>query len=510
MFQIKYLRYIRQLGLVALLALAGCATVELPWRDDVASLAPPVRACAEHFAALDAAVDDAGVRDAEAHRIAGFPYLRVDRFHASLRDAAAANAPAFAQWLARLQALDHAARRVEIRNLPDAAVQALQHDGAERAALIDRTAHCADVLREHDATSPARAELIRARARVPDEYVAWYRVAGLYSVTQIPFTRGIAQWHREALREFRAARQEHEGRAAAPPLARYAPAQARGATRAQIAALLRRASDNPLRIAQFTDAEQSLLLHTYAPVFDVQTGGAYDRIGRVRWGEAAAPEVDGAAPVVYHRVAYTRYRGQVLTQLVYTVWFAERPHDHAFDLLAGKLDGVVLRVTLNADGEPLVYDSIHPCGCYHLFFPTARVEPLPAPDAAGAEEWAFAPATLPAHHAGTRLVARLATRSHYVIGVALTKSNDDNLTRYTLAPEDELRTLPVAQGTRSLYAPDGLVPGTQRAERHLFWPMGIPSAGQMRQWGRHATAFVGRRHFDDADLIEKRFRVITP
>ncbi len=31
------------------------------------------------------------------------------------------------------------------------------------------------------------------------------------------------------------------------------------------------------------------------------------------------------------------------------------------------------------------------------------------------------------------------------------------------------------------------------------------SAGAMRQWGRHATAFVGRRHFDDANLFEKRF-----
>ena len=35
---------------------------------------------------------------------------------------------------------------------------------------------------------------------------------------------------------------------------------------------------------------------------------------------------------------------------------------------------------------------------------------------------------------------------------------------------------------------------------------GIVSAGAMRQWGRHATAFVGRRHFDDADLFERRFR----
>jgi hypothetical protein len=49
------------------------------------------------------------------------------------------------------------------------------------------------------------------------------------------------------------------------------------------------------------------------------------------------------------------------------------------------------------------------------------------------------------------------------------------------------------------------VRGTERGERFLFWPMGIANAGAMRQWGRQATAFVGRRHFDDADLFEKRF-----
>jgi hypothetical protein len=32
----------------------------------------------------------------------------------------------------------------------------------------------------------------------------------------------------------------------------------------------------------------------------------------------------------------------------------------------------------------------------------------------------------------------------------------------------------------------------------------------MRQWGHHATAFVGRRHFDDVDLIERRFRLLPP
>jgi hypothetical protein len=229
-------------------------------------------------------------------------------------------------------------------------------------------------------------------------------------------------------------------------------------------------------------------------------------MGRLRWGAAAAPEVDIESPVVYHRIAFTRYGDVTLTQIVYTVWFSQRPHDHALDILAGRLDGVVIRVTLGPQGDPLIYDSIHPCGCYHMFFPAARVQALPAP--AGAGEWAFVPATLPAHSAGTRIAVRIATRTHYVTGVALDAVGAAH--SYALLPEDDLRRLPVAGGSRSAYAPDGLVPGTQRSERFIFWPMGIPSAGAMRQWGRHATAFVGRRHFDDADLLEKRFRLIAP
>ena len=73
-------------------------------------------------------------------------------------------------------------------------------------------------------------------------------------------------------------------------------------------------------------------------------------------------------------------------------------------------------------------------------------------------------------------------------------------------PEGELRSLArFGPGFRSVFGPDGFIAGTDRPEGWLFWPMGIERAGAMRQWGRHATAFVGRRHFDDADLFEKRF-----
>jgi hypothetical protein len=84
-------------------------------------------------------------------------------------------------------------------------------------------------------------------------------------------------------------------------------------------------------------------------------------------------------------------------------------------------------------------------------------------------------------------------------------SGGDSVT-YRFADYDELRSLPRgASGRRSLFGPDAIVPGSERGERFFFWPTGVPCPGAMRQWGHHATAFVGRRHFDDADLMERYF-----
>jgi hypothetical protein len=254
-------------------------------------------------------------------------------------------------------------------------------------------------------------------------------------------------------------------------------------------------------------AELDFLFAAYAPVFEVETGGPYDRPGAMRWAADGGPELDLARPTVYRRLAHTLVDGQPLVQLVYTLWFPERPGDGALDVLAGRLDGIVLRVTLAADGEPLVYDSIHPCGCYHMFFPTARAEPIPSPQPG--DEWMFAPRSLPRLAPGERIVLRIASRTHYLKNVAIDGGGGGSA--YAYADENELRALPLpAGGSRSLYGPDGLVAASVRPERLLFWPMGVPSAGTMRQWGRHATAFLGRRHFDDADLIERRFRVLAP
>jgi hypothetical protein len=209
--------------------------------------------------------------------------------------------------------------------------------------------------------------------------------------------------------------------------------------------------------------------------------------------------------VVYRKLALTRYGGETLVQLVYLAWFSERPRAKSLDLLAGRLDGIFWRITLSTHGDPLVYDTIHPCGCFHMFFPVPGVEPLPPP--ATGIEWAFVPDRAPKLPDGARLVLRLATRTHYLVNMAA-DGGGAGLT-YEFADYDELRSMPAGAGKRrSAFRPDALVPGTERGERVFFWPMGVPSAGAMRQWGHHATAFVGRRHFDDVDLIERRFRLL--
>lgn len=539
----------RRLTLVAL-ALATAACTTLP-------TAPLVRdegGCHDWTARLDAAIAAAGVGDAETEAVAGFPGLRVDRVAAALREPAAASEPAFTAWLDRAAALDRGARAAEIANLPDSAFPL--GPAADRAQAMARTDACrAGVQRQlrepstavargvtrgvapvassgapplapsaGDATSrpatPAAAlqGTLLARATVPERYSTASRALGLYPLLRWPFFAGVEGWQRE--------QQADMARwASAPPplLAMTPPSAAPGPGRlpepqgtAAPAPPPWPAAPDALGLPQPTPADAQRLLAWHAPVFELEVRGAFDRFGVPLWAGATAdarPQVDTQRPVVYQRVGHMRLQGRWRLQLVYTVWFPERPPRSSLDLLAGALDGVIVRLTLGDDGLPVLMDTIHACGCYHMFFPAPALRAR-----AGAptnEEWMFAPAALPALAPSQRLVVRIASSSHYVNGVgtaprqAVAGAAPGDTARYELQDEHALRSLPLPgatpAGRRSLYGPDGLVAGTERGERFLFWPMGIASAGAMRQWGHHATAFVGRRHFDDPELLEQRF-----
>lgn len=487
-------------GLLAAATLAGCATLDLPFGEHLESAAAPVRGCAAWFAALDAEIESSGARDAQDARIAGFPYLRVNRLLSALRGRAGTNEHALQALADRLSALDTAARKAEIANLPDERVAALPDlvlNGSRGEALA-RTRECARLLRETDLANVDTRRLLLERAEVPDDYSAARRIFGLYALTRLPFAGGVKRWQEETRAAF-----AHPPRSLVPRV-RYAPAASTQRPLDAGGRMLAALSANPLGLPEPGGEDLAELLAANAPSFEIEVGGDHDRFGRLRWLRGApVPSVDASEQIVYAHAAHTLYRGQVLLQLVYTIWFPERPVREPGDLFAGVLDGVTWRVTLSPGGEPLVYDTIHPCGCFHMFFPTPRARALPAPD--DIEEWAFAPQALPHVQPGERSLVRIASGTHYVEGVSLVRGAD-SVVRYQLQDYDELRSLQrLDGGRRSAFGRDGLIAGTERAERFLFWPMGIVSAGAMRQWGRHATAFVGRRHFDDADLFEKRF-----
>ncbi len=478
-------------ALLLLCALAGCVSVD-PIRAARVSLRDVPSECLGWYQALDAAVDRAGVRDAQARQVAGFPYLRVDRFSASLRDPALAGRSAFDALVDRMQALDLEARRLEIANLPP--------DALERNvdASVARTVECSWKLRTSDLDAPGVSDLLLERLSVPDDYLTGYRIAGLYALARIPFAAGV----RRQIEETRAAFGRDLDKTAQGVVLRYSPASRSRIPAGDLGAIFARIAQNPLKVPQPENEDLEKLFGVYAPSFEIETAGDYDRPGALRWRWGPIPEVDSTDPAVYRQVAHTRYRGVNLLQLVYTVWFPERPAQGENDLLAGALDGVVFRVTLAPDGTPVLYDTMHPCGCYHMFFTTPRASPLPAPE--GEIEWAFVPQKLRALGPRDRLVVRIASRTHYVDRVY--RDQDDSIVRYEFRAYDELRSLPrMRGGSQSVFGPDGIIAGTERGERYLFWPMGIENAGAMRQWGHHATAFIGRRHFDDADLLERRF-----
>ncbi len=477
----------RYLLLWVMLALAGCASAPSPFSrhlDDRADA--QVQACAQLFQHVDAAVAKAGARDGGEARVKGYPYLRATRLLASLKDKLATQSERD-EWITLLRQTDLKARRYEVLNVIEL---------RDKDDVLKRLDQCGERLAKTDSFDDTEGNSLRRAVFVPPDYQTWKRALGLYALTRIPFASGVRGYQRETAEIFGRPIEELKVKG---KLVRYGPASqvAQGDAAESTA--------HPLGLPQRSPGELSRLLERDAPVFEVDEAGDFDRAGALMWGPMDRLSVDPNVPTAYRRAAYTRYQDRVLLQLVYSVWFPSRPKTGAFDLLGGNIDGVIWRVTLDEQDRPLLFDSIHPCGCYHQFFPTPRAHLKPKPDTL--DEYAFVPQRLPHIGTGERVAIRIASRTHYIERISIVGDSSPVEKTYAFADEDDLRSLPMGERRRSAFRPDGIVSGSERGERFLFWPMGVPNAGAMRQYGRHATAFVGRRHFDDPDLIERYFEI---
>ncbi len=481
--------YLACLGVA--LALSGCASLQSTGsRHSDTAADSEVRGCVRLFQDIDSKVAKAGVIDGGDARIAGYPYLRATRFLESLKGEIA-QPVVFEEWIDLLRQTDLKARGYELRNVPQAALD---------ESVLKQLDRCGQRLVKIDASDDRQRALVRKAIVVPPDYQTWKRVLGIYALARIPFAAGVLGYQRDTEEAFRIPVDQIKVRG---KLVRYGPS----IKRSESEACTSEPAISALKIPRWCAMNLSRLFDEHAPIFEVDETGDFDRGGALRWDSADRLSVDTSVPMVYRRVGLTRYRDRVLPQLQYALWFPARPKTGAFDLLGGTLDGIVWRVTLDEHGTPLLFDSIHACGCYHQFFPTPVAVLKPRPDSL--DEYAFVPQKLSPIERGQRVVIRIASHTHYIERIVVVNETTASDRPYTLADEDDLRSLPSAKGRRSAFRADGIVAGSERGERFLFWPMGIASPGAMRQSGRHATAFVGRRHFDDADLIERYFDLVA-
>lgn len=457
--------------------------------------------CSQQLGEFDALIADQGKRNVGAAPVAGYRFLRANRnsvlMGKQVGTAIAQGAQGellFADWVAQMRALDRDARADELRNLPVAAELSLTE--VENCA-----SQMAAGLTIGDYASLSKAVF------VPDDYLDFQRIAGFYPLTAFAAHFGYESWKRDNFGSFDLS---EEALQASGPWQRYRADGQRdaGQDAIEVKAIKKDAFGRIIP----THAELKSLAERYAPEFRIRTLTSSDRIGT-----PALPSREGLSivdldrPAIYYRLSHTWFNNQWRPQIIYSVWFPERPAQGMFDILAGHLDALIWRVTLDGEGHPLIADSIHGCGCYHMFFPTSSLQRIVAPEDGDIRETAESPAGAVAPATLARPVLWVDAISHYLLAVTPENSAVKTLTpiKASMQPEQSLASIPLKDGSgyESLYDEDGFVPGTERMERFILWPMGVDRPGAMRQWGHHATAFVGRRHFDEPALYERYFEL---
>lgn len=479
--------------LILVFTLSACSTYSpiLKYNDK-----PEIRSCLALFDAVDEVVADHGLTNAGEARVPGFPFLRTNRLLSSYQPEF--NNEQLHEWLYLMADLDRVARFSELRNL---SVAAKKNIGLKGIKLSDQLDNCRRILVNQVVQQPSALVTALPEISVPDNYVTWQRVFGLYYLSSLPVTIGVKHLRDEIRKTYATHETELPIHGKLFHLVPHGPKPV--LTHEQLAEIVRSSKNSALGIPTPNAADRKLLFDYYAPEMLLDVVEANDQIGRMYIDDKSLARVDVSQPTMYRHLSHTRFGEQTLLQLNYVMWFPARTLKVPFDILGGHLDGINWRVTLDQMGQPLIYDAVHNCGCYHLFFPTLQVEFIANKDPAWYTEPPMSPQSIGHLEANERLTIRIAQHTHFIDRVSVMTSQPADFTRsYQFAEYESLNSLPNGNRFQSLFGPDGIVPGTERAERFILWTMGVASPGAMRQWGHHAVAFLGKRHFDDARLFE--------
>jgi hypothetical protein len=481
------------------LLVQGCQSSQPVRRPEVDI--SPSESCRQLLSQVDKVVVDAETTDTSVFRIKDFPYLRANRFLAEMTETEN-NAPVIRQWLTRMHQLDLEAREKEILNLDNDQFQRLATQAyhlTDRKTFIEAVCTCSDRLFANGTDTQNIAEKVQDAITIPAEYRTWRRVVGLYPLVALPVAYASANAF-DKFRAWHALPPEKLPKIGQPIV--YRPALPNNGNRIDPASLYQTTPMDALGLPRISPQDERRLADALAPVIVQDTAASYDRIGEIQWINnrlAIAHNV----PTGYYYLSQGQFDGRACLQLNYVFWYSHRAGNNAPWIEWGRLDGLTVRITLDHTGHPVMLDIMNNCGCYHFFVPDRAQIRRVRTTTLGLDP--LVPTWLPVKFPERRLQLTVSSGWHQVQHIAVDRRTEETVP-YGLRPYRELETLRNENGQhRSIFNADGIAWGSDRIEPILFFSMGIPDVGSMRQRGHHAIKLVGRAHFDSPHLFDGTF-----
>ena len=237
--------------------------------------------------------------------------------------------------------------------------------------------------------------------------------------------------------------------------------------------------------------------HPYPPEFDLVGSAQLQRDAK---GELKAKV--GGEPAVYAIYQKLRIGARDHVQLTYTAWYPAHPRMKAIDLEEADIDSCVLRVTLDDQNAPILFETIAACGCFHKAFVEKWVEDAAQKEYGAPErnkkfavertikgdiDWEVAGVVDEPRDQPRRPVLFIKAGDHKVLGVGSTARlrvpPEADTRRYAVTDYAALYDLPVPNGERAPFfdlGNGGKVRGAERKEGRLLSLIGVDSAGQPR------------------------------
>lgn len=462
-------------------AIEEAADSGTPTPEEQSQVRDTITACRARFEQVDAQVDKAGVRDVGYYRVPGYPYMRSDRLLASFGSSELKELDPLGDWLHQLRDNEGFSRDVELQNLGIPL--------RERVTLLSELRLCAVWLSHFELGEAPVLERLVSLVQPPLERLDH---GGQSRPAKSDLEKEIERRAELARKRFAVpvAELDSPGKLVLWKVKPLDPGKS--APSGDFAGAVR---DSLGRVG-LTEPHWELIASRFAPSLLIETAGEVDRIGTPRRGDQG-PFVDVSMPVVDFQADYARMGSQSLIQFNYFIWFPGRAADDGSKAGNAKVDGLIWRVTLDANGKPLVYDTIHASGFDHLWFPLPALQ---------ARREALDDTVLTLQpEVPEQFVVRLGDGGHEVRRlVAADTVQATEVQQYELRRYEKLLTLPLpGGGTGSLFGPDGTIAGSAGAAS----PKGsLSGIGPIRQWGHHPMSLRADVYFDDPRLLERHFK----